>query len=38
MRLRLIVGDQIFYLDSDPLQSALVADDQVKEFEAFVRT
>jgi hypothetical protein len=34
MRLWLIVGDQIFYLDSDPLQSALVADDQVKEFEA----
>jgi DNA-directed RNA polymerase specialized sigma24 family protein len=35
MRLWLIVGDQILDLDSDPVQSALVADDQVKEFEAF---
>jgi DNA-directed RNA polymerase specialized sigma24 family protein len=35
MRLWLIVGDQILDLDSDPVQSALVADDQVKEFDAF---
>lgn len=35
MRLWLIVGDQILDLDSDPVRSALVADDQVKEFEAF---
>jgi hypothetical protein len=35
MRLWLIVGDQILDLDSNPVQSALVADDKVKEFEAF---
>jgi hypothetical protein len=35
MHLWLIVGDQILDLDSDPVQSALVADDQIKEFEAF---
>lgn len=35
MRLWLIVGDQILDLDSDHVQSSLVADDQVKEFEAF---
>jgi Sigma-70 region 2 len=35
MRLWLIVGDQILDLDSNPVQSSLVADDKVKEFEAF---